>query len=91
MVLFLNMTESIGIVLGNATTYTTGSMFLTLLIVMLIIIAIAIMFGIQLEYTMILLLPLLISYMAFYGEFVTIGSVILIYLAFVFTKKFILR
>jgi len=91
MVLFLNMTESIGIVLGNATTYTTGSMSLTLLLILILILAVALMFGIQLEYTAILILPLLLSYMAFYGEFTAIGSIILIYLAFIFTRKFILQ
>jgi len=91
MVLFLNTTETLGIILGSATNYTTGSMFLTLLIIMVMILAVALMFGIQLEFTAIIVLPLLLAYMAFYGEFISIGAVILIYLAFIFTQKFILR
>lgn len=92
MVLFINTTETVGIILGSATTYTTGSMFISLLILMLAIVAMAIMFGIQLEYTAILILPLLLSYMAFYGgEFAIISLVIMIYLALIFTKKFILQ
>lgn len=89
--IFINVTESLGIIIGRATQYTTGSMFLTLLLLVLIILALAIMFGISLEYTTILLLPLLLSYMAYYQEWVGVGSVILIYLGFVFTKRFILR
>lgn len=91
MVLFLNTTETLGIILGNATQYTTGSMFLTLLILVLILIAFAIMFGIQLEFTSIIILPLLLGYMAFYQEFIAIGTVILIYLALIVTKRFIFR
>ena len=91
MVLFINTTETLGIILGNATQYTTGSMFLTLLILVLILMAFAIMFGIQLEFTSILILPLLITYMAFYQEFIAIGSIILIYLALIVTKRFIFR
>lgn len=91
MVLFLNATESIGLIIGSASTYTTGSMFLTLLLIVIMLLAVAVLFGIQLEYTVILILPLLLSYMAFYGEFLAIGSVILIYLAFIFTRKFILK
>ena len=89
--MFLNTTDVLGIIIGNATTYTTGSMFLTLLIIVLMLVVFAIMFGIQLEYTMILILPLLLAYMSHYGEFVAVGSVIFIYLAFVFTKKFIFK
>lgn len=91
MVLFINTTETLGIILGNATQYTTGSMFLTLLILVLILMAFAIMFGIQLEFTSIIILPLLLSYMAFYQEFIAIGTIILIYLALIVTKRFIFK
>lgn len=89
--MFLNTTETIGVLIGTATQVTTGSLFLTLLIVILVLLAVAMMFGIQLEFTAIIILPLLLSYMAYYAEFVGIGSVILIYLALVFTKRFILH
>lgn len=88
---FMNMTESIGIILGNATTHTTGSMFLTLLMVLIIIMAIALMFGIKLEFTIILVLPLVLSYMAFYSEFVATGMILLFYIGFLITKNFLFK
>ena len=54
---FVNATETIGIILSHGTTTTTGSIFLTLMIILLVIMAIAIMFQIRLEYTSILILP----------------------------------
>lgn len=87
----INATTSIGIVLGRATETTTGSMFITLLILVIFLITIAIMFSIPLEFTVIVILPLLLGYMAYYGEFIAIGMVFLIYLAFIFTQKFFIK
>lgn len=89
--MFMNSTETIGILIGTATTYTTGSLFLTLFLVMLGLLAVAFMLQIPLEWSGIIILPLLLSYMAYYGEFISIGLVILIYLAIIFTRKFFLR
>jgi len=88
---FINATESIGIIIGNATTYTTGSMFLTLFVVLLFILAMALMFGIKLEYTAILVLPLMLGYMSYYSEFITIGVIIIFYLGFLVTKNFLFK
>jgi len=88
---FMNCTDTIGIILGTASQETTGSVFLTLFILMLFLMAIALIFGIKLEYTAIIILPLLMGYMAYYSEFMAVGVVILIYLAIIFTKNFILK
>lgn len=88
---FINWTESVGIVIGNATQYTTGSMFLTLLFILMILIGLALMFGIKLEFTAILILPLMLGYMAYYSEFVAVGMVIIIYLGLLITKNFLFR
>ena len=89
--MFLNTTETIGIVLGTATETTTGSVFITLLMVVVLLVTMCILFGIVLEWTALFILPLLLSYMAYYNEFIGIGAVILIYLSIVFTKNFIFR
>ena len=89
--IFLNTTETIGIIMARGTTYTTGSMFLSMLILVIILLAIAVLFQIPIEFTAILILPLLLSYMAFYKEFVVVGSVVMIYLAMVFARKFLIR
>lgn len=88
---FINWTESIGIVIGNSTQYTTGSMFLTLLMVLIIILAMALMFGIKLEFTVILVLPLVLGYMAYYSEFIATGMILLFYIGFLITKNFLFK
>lgn len=91
MALFINTTETIGIVLGQGTITTTGSLFITLLIVILLLLAIAIMFQIRLEYTAILILPLVLSYMSFYGDWIATGTVLLIYISILITKNFFIK
>jgi hypothetical protein len=88
---FLNCTETIGLIIGQGTTSTTGSLFLTFFFVLLIILAVAMLFGIQMEYTAIIILPLLLGYMSYYSEFIAFGALILIYLALILTKNFIFK
>lgn len=88
---FLNMTETIGIILGNASTTTTGSLFLTLFLVMLLLIVVSIFFGIQLEYISIILLPYLLAVAGQYQNFVAPLGVVLIYLATIVTKVWIFK
>lgn len=88
---FLNCTESIGLIVGSATTSTTGSLFMTLFVILILIMAVAFMFGIRMEYTAILVFPLLLGYLAYYGNFYAIGGVILIYLAIILTKNFLFK
>lgn len=88
---FINWTESVGIIMANATTTTTGSLFITLLVVLLFILAMALMFGIELEYTAILVLPLMLAYMSHYSDFVAPGFVILLYMAFIITKNWLFK
>ena len=89
--MFINWTETIGVVVGNATTTTTGSLFVTLLLIVAFIMAMAIMFGIRLEYTAIIILPLIMGYASYYSEFVTMLLLILIYLSVIVTKNFIFK
>lgn len=88
---FINMSNFVGILIGKATEDITGSLFITLLLLVLVLIAFAMLFQIPLEWTTIFILPLLLGYMAYYKEYVIIGSVAFIYLALVFTQKFIFK
>lgn len=88
---FLNCTDTIGIILGSTTQYTTGDLFMTFLIIMLVLCALCLMIGLRLEYSMIIILPLLLSYMGYYSAFDSIGIVILLYLSIVMTYNFIIR
>lgn len=88
---FINNSTSTGIILNYFTMNITGDLFTTLLVILMIIIAIAFLFRIPLEWTMPLVLPVLIAYMSYSSEFLTVGGVILIYLAVVFTKMFVIN
>ena len=88
---FLNCSQIIGQIIGSATQYTTGSLFLTFLIIMLFLLGMAMVFRIKLEYTMMIILPLLLAFMSYYKDFIAFGAVILIYLSILITKNFILK
>lgn len=88
---FLNMTDSMGIILGRATEFTTGSMFVTLFIFMIICLAVCILLQIPMEFSAILILPLVLGCMAQYTEFIATGAILIIYLSILITKNFILK
>jgi len=90
-IMFINATETIGLILGIASNESTGSLFLSLLIFMIILFAFCLMFGIPIEYSAIIMLPLVLSCMAYYQEFYVIGGVIFIYLAIIITKNWIIK
>jgi len=88
---FMNCSQSVGKVVLGLTSQMTGDIVLTLLLILICIIAIALMFGIPLEFTAILIVPLILAYMAYFAEFVTYGLILMVYLAFLFGKNFIFR
>jgi len=85
---FINESQTIGIIINQITLDSTGSLFLTYLFIVMIIILIAMVFRIPIEFTAIFIMPLLLSLMAYYGDFWTFGGIILIYLAILFAKNF---
>ena len=87
----LNCDDILGKVILSISTQTTGDIFITFLFILLIILAVALMFGIRLEYTMIIILPLLLGLMIASSQFIGIGAVVLIYLAIILTGNFILK
>jgi len=91
LMVFINDTTSTGIVINFFTYNITGDLFGTLLIFLALFLAVAFLFRIPLEWTMPLILPLLIGYMAYSSQFLAVGGVILIYLAVVFTKMFVIN
>lgn len=88
---FINVSNTLGNAISLGVTNVTGSIIVSILIIMAIIIALAIMFGIPFEYTSVIILPMLLAAMSYYGEFVTIGGIILFYLSMVFTKVFFIK
>jgi hypothetical protein len=88
---FYNATGTIGQIIGNANTTVTGSLIVTLMIIFILVIAMAIMFGIPLEYTAIIVFPLALAYASYYKEFLGPLAIIIFYLAILFTKSFIFK
>jgi hypothetical protein len=88
---FLNETGIIGTILISATNNITGSLFLTLLLLVIIIMVIAALFRLSLEWTAILIMPLLIVLMSYEGLFLPVGGVFLLYLAVLLGKNFFFK
>ena len=82
-----NVTSFIGGMLASGTASITGNLFLLLFMFFIILLAICFMFGIPLEFSGIILLPLCLVLMTYHAEFIGTGGVILIYLAFVIAKN----
>ena len=85
-----NSTGTIGTILIGWDS-TTGSRFLTLLIiVMLIILAFAVL-GLSIEASAIIILPLMLGLMAANAGFYTIGGILIIYLGIILAKNFFFK
>lgn len=87
----INCNDIIGQVIISITTQTTGDLFITMLMAVAALMAIALMFNIKLEYTAILILPILLALMGITKEFIAFGVIIIIYLATILTANFILK
>ena len=84
---FINDSGTIGILI-KAGADLTGSLFLTVLLIFLVLLALSLMFKLPVEILIPILLPLFIVCMAYSTEFLAIGGLLLIYLAVVFSKRF---
>ena len=84
---FINDTGTIGIII-EAGTNMTGSLFLTVLIIMIVLIGLCLMFRIPTDIVAPIILPVFIVGMAYSTEFLAIGGLLLVYLAVLFSKWF---
>lgn len=66
----------------------TGSLFMTLLVITLMLVLIAMLFRIPLEFTVIIILPFLLSVTAYETSFLSVTGVILIYLGLILANNF---
>jgi len=89
--LFLNETGFVGDILTGLTNNVTGSLFLTLLMIMLFFILMTLLFRFPIEFSLVLLLPLFLGFMAATSDFLALGGVVLIYLGIVFAKNFFIK
>lgn len=91
MTLFINETGTIGIIYNAVTNSITGSEFLTLLGLIIIIILFFMLFRLPIEATAILVLPMLLTFMAFNDNLFAMVGAILIYLAILFAKNYFIK
>lgn len=65
----------------------TGSWFLTLLIVVILIMVVFAVLGLGVEWSVIFIMPLMLSLMAYDATFYPAGGAMLLYLAFLLAKN----
>lgn len=91
MPLFINQTGTIGIILDGITRNVTGSIFLSLLGLLIIIMLLFMLFRLPIEATTILALPMILVFMSYYSDFMAIGGAVLIYLGLIVAKNFFIK
>jgi hypothetical protein len=82
-----------GVIYGILQGWTaqTGSMFLTLFIILLLIMIAFAITGLGIEASAIIILPLMLGLMAAYSAFYTIGGILLIYLGIILAKNYFFK
>jgi hypothetical protein len=89
---FVNETGLLGVALESFTTYVSGSVFITLLAVLILVIGLFIMFRIPLEAVLVLVMPMIIIFMAWeVGGFLAVGGVFIMILAIIVAKNWLVR
>lgn len=88
---FFNETGIMGTVIIGLTNNVTGSLFLTLLLIVILLLVVAALFRISIEWTAILVMPVLIVLMSYEGLFLPVGGVFVIYLAVILGKNFFFK
>lgn len=89
--MFMNWTETIGIILKAGTQTVTGDIISTLFLVLIFLFAICIMFSIALEWIAIIILPLCLAMASEYNNFIGPVTVIIIYISMIITKNWIFK
>ena len=86
--MFLNETGIMGVILISLTDNVTGSLFLTLLLILVTILSFCFLFRIPIEWSAVIVMPLLITFATIQGEFVSILGIFLIYMGVIFAKYY---
>lgn len=84
---FINTSQQLYTILESM-SQTTGSFFLTLFLLVIVIMVCFAILGLALEWSTIFILPLLLTLMAYDAAFYTAGGVFLLYTAFLLAKNF---
>lgn len=87
----INMSNSIGLAIGMGSQSMTGSLVLTLLLIMIILFAICMMFQLPIEVSGVILLPVFIAAGSYYSNLLAPLMAILLYFAVMISKHWIFR
>jgi hypothetical protein len=88
---FLNTTDIIGEIMTRGTTSITGSAIASLFFVFMVLLLVAIMFGIPFEFTALFILPFSMAVAAFYSSFLIVVGVIFFYAAYIIAKNWLFK
>lgn len=88
---FINTTDVIGVILASGAQTVTGDIVSALMMIFLFLAVIALMFGIPLEFTAVIMLPLTIATAAYYSDFMALLIVLGIYLCTLLAKNWFFR
>lgn len=91
MVLCLDSTGVINTVLMNLSLNVTGNMFISLFIIVLLLLVIAMAMRIPIEFTIILVMPLLIASLACDNDWLGVAGIAVIYLGILLGKNLFFR
>ena len=78
-------------VLAGLSISTTGSLFLTMLFIVFLLMIVAVAMRIPVEFTAIIVLPLALTLLACDGDWLAITGLLLIYLGILLGKNFFFR
>ena len=87
---FTNTSDIIGKLLIHGSTNVTGSIENTLYFILLFIVAVALYFGIPLEFLIIIIFPYCLVCAAYFGFTIPI-IIIIVYIAAIIAKNFLIR
>ena len=88
MALFINETGLIGQFFAQSAANVSGDLYLIIILVMIALMVLLIAMGVPLEWTAVIVLPLMITGAAFSGEFITMTGIIMLYLGVLFAKVY---
>jgi hypothetical protein len=88
MALFYNSSEIIGASIDAATINITGTQFLTLLAIIIVLMLLLAVLRIPLEYGILIIMPVFIIMAAFEASFLTFFGLTLVYMGILFAKYY---
>jgi len=82
----INWDTPSGAFISYVATNFVGSLEGTVFFIVIGLLALALMFRVPIEFTAIIILPLIIGCMAYYQSFITFGGILLFYVSMIFVK-----